>query len=100
MNSEAHVSGNLRKMQTRLEDLAYYTLVLDGISIDMNAKIGKTIKLSFDGTINCIACGQLTPLARVRASVPIRDNPCRAISLDYAEYYADGLHRHATGSTS
>ena len=60
MNSEAHLSGNLRKMQTRLEGGAHYTLVLDGISIDMNAKIGKTIKLSFDGTINCIACGKLT----------------------------------------
>ncbi len=60
MNSEAHLSGNLRKMQTRLEDGAHYTLVLDGISIDMNAKIGETIKLSFDGTINCIACGQPT----------------------------------------
>jgi len=60
MNSEAHLSGNMRKMQTRLEGGAHYTLVLDGISIDMNAKIGKNIKLSFDGTINCIACGQPT----------------------------------------
>ena len=60
MNSKAQPSGNLRKMQTRLEDVAKYTLMLDGTSIDMNAKIGKTIKLSFDGTINCIACGRLT----------------------------------------
>ena len=60
MNPEAHLSGNLRKMQTRLEGGARYTLVLDGVSIDMNAKIGETIKLSFDGTINCIACGRPT----------------------------------------
>ena len=59
INSDAHLSGNLRKMQTRLEDVAHYTLVLDDISIEMNAKIGETIKLRFDGTINCIACGQL-----------------------------------------
>jgi len=60
MNSETHLSGNLRKMQTRLDDVAYYTLELDGTSVDMNAKIGKTIKLSFDGIINCIACDRLT----------------------------------------
>lgn len=60
MNTKAPVSGNVRKMQTRLEDVAHYTLELDGTPIDMNANIGKTIKLSFDGTINCIACGQVT----------------------------------------
>lgn len=60
MNSESQLFGNLRKMQTRLEDVAHYTLVLDGTRIDMNAKIGKSIKLSFDGTINCIACGRET----------------------------------------
>jgi hypothetical protein len=60
MKSDAHISGNLRKMQTRLEDGARYTLVLDDIPIDMNAKIGNTIKFSFDGTINCISCGKLT----------------------------------------
>ena len=47
MNSAAHPSGNLRKMQTRLEDGVHYTLVLDDIRIDMNANIGNTIKLSF-----------------------------------------------------
>ncbi len=60
MNSQADPSGNLRKMQTRLEDVAHYTLKLDDTPIDMNALIGKSIRLSFDGTINCIACGQLT----------------------------------------
>jgi Protein of unknown function (DUF2797) len=60
MNSEVHAAGNLRKMRTRLEGGAQYTLVLDGKPIDMNAKIGKTITLRFDGTINCVACGQLT----------------------------------------
>lgn len=60
MNSQSPLVGNLRKMQARLEDVAHYTLVLDGKPIDMNAKIGKTIKLSFDGTINCIACGRET----------------------------------------
>ena len=60
MNSEANLSGNLRKMQTQLGDVAQYTLMLDGTPIDMNAKIGKNIKLSFDGTINCINCERIT----------------------------------------
>jgi len=60
MNTEAILAGNLRKMQTRLEDVARYTLLLGGVPVDMNAKIGKTIRLSFDGQINCIACGRQT----------------------------------------
>src|SRR5210317_1137009 len=60
MNPEAHLSGNLRKMQTRLEGGARYTLMLDGTPIDMNGKIGETIKLSFAGTINCINCERVT----------------------------------------
>ena len=60
MNRHARHSGNLRKMQTRLEDIVHYTLMLDDTPFDMNAKIGKTIKLSFDGQINCIACDRLT----------------------------------------
>ena len=47
-------------METALEDVAHYTLVLGDDSIDMNAKIGQDIKLSFDGTINCIACDRVT----------------------------------------
>ena len=60
MNTNAQPSGNLRKMQTRLDDVAHYTLALGDTDIDMNAKIGETIKLSFDGTINCIACDRVT----------------------------------------
>ena len=60
MNSDARLSGNLRKMHTRLEEVVHYTLMLDDTPFDMNAKIGKTIKLSFDGQINCIACDRLT----------------------------------------
>ena len=60
MNTDATRSGNLRKMQTRLGDVAQYTLMLDGVPVDMNAKIGETIALRFDGIINCIACGRET----------------------------------------
>ena len=47
-------------MQTRLDDVARYTLVLDDVPIDMNEKIGEDIRLTFDGIINCIDCGRLT----------------------------------------
>ena len=60
MNRDVRHSGNLRKMRTQLEDVVRYTLMLDDTQIDMNAKIGQTIKLSFDGQINCIACDRLT----------------------------------------
>ena len=60
MSSDTPQVGNLRKMQTQLDDVAHYTLVLDDVPIDMNAKIGQTIRLTFDGTINCIACGRVT----------------------------------------
>ena len=59
MSSAAH-TGNLRKMRTRLEDVARYTLMLDDVPIDMNARIGNTIRFSFDGIINCIACSRET----------------------------------------
>ncbi len=60
MNAKTAVTGNLRKMQTELKDVAQYTLMLNDTPIDMNAKIGETIKLSFDGTINCISCERVT----------------------------------------
>ena len=60
MNRDVRHSGSLRKMRTQLEDVVRYTLMLDDTPIDMNAKIGQTIKLSFDGQINCIACDRLT----------------------------------------
>ena len=60
MNRHARHSGNLRKMHTQLEEVVHYTLMLDDTPIDMNARIGQTIKLSFDGQINCIACDRLT----------------------------------------
>lgn len=60
MGQDTPLCGNLRKMQARLEDVVHYTLVLDDSPIDMNAKIGETIRLTFEGIINCIACGRET----------------------------------------
>jgi len=60
MSQNSPLFGNVRKMQTSIEEVAQYTLVLDDVPINMNAKIGDTIRLTFDGVINCIACGRET----------------------------------------
>ena len=55
--------GNLRKMSTSLSNgMAQYTLPLFDVlnaadRVDMNEFIGKEVKLSFDGQINCVATG-------------------------------------------
>lgn len=62
-----NLNGELRKMQTSLNDVVHYELALyDTLSssfldkIDMNALIGKNITLQFDGVIHCKSCGKKT----------------------------------------
>lgn len=53
-------SGKIAKMKTMLTSPVSYSLpVGDGI-VDMNALIGKTITLVFNGAINCLYCGKKT----------------------------------------
>ena len=52
--------GNIYKMKTGLATPVKYTLPIGDSEIDMNALIGKKIKMSFSGQINCIACGKRT----------------------------------------
>lgn len=60
------MQGKLRKMITDLSDTVQYRLPLvqadnsAALFIDMNKLIGKNIKLSFQGEITCIACGDKT----------------------------------------
>ncbi|MEM9688162.1 MAG: DUF2797 domain-containing protein [Pseudomonadota bacterium] len=54
------ISGNLRKMRSTLDGTVAYQLPMGDELVDMNALIGRTIKLSFDGQINCISCGRQT----------------------------------------
>lgn len=55
------VSGNLSKMQTRLQDgRVYYSLELGGQNIDLNALLGRSVRLSFAAQIHCVACGRKT----------------------------------------
>ncbi|VAW55029.1 FIG00953934: hypothetical protein [hydrothermal vent metagenome] len=50
------IIGNIKKMQTQLNDTVRYHLPIGDDLIDMNAFIGSEIKLSYSGTINCVAC--------------------------------------------
>jgi len=53
-------NGNLLKMRSENADTVQYRLVLGDEEIDMNALIGKELRISYDGTINCIKCGRKT----------------------------------------
>ena len=53
-------SGNLLKMRVEKKNPVDYFLVLGDSEIHLNPFIGNNISLSFNGQINCIACGRLT----------------------------------------
>lgn len=52
--------GNILKMRTELAGPVKYTLPIGENTIEMNDLIGKEIKMSFAGQINCISCGKRT----------------------------------------
>lgn len=52
--------GNILKMRTELASPVKYTLPIGENQIEMNDLIGKEIKMSFAGQINCISCGKRT----------------------------------------
>lgn len=54
------VSGALSKMRTTHNKTVTYTLDIDDTHIVMNDLIGKHIKLSYQGQINCHHCGRKT----------------------------------------
>ena len=52
------ISGNILKMKSRLAKPVEYALPVGDELLEFNSLLGKKIKLSFDGIINCIATGQ------------------------------------------
>ena len=52
------ISGNILKMRSTLSRPVQYTLPIGDESVSMNELIGKKIKLSYDGIINCISTGE------------------------------------------
>lgn len=52
--------GNILKMRAELAEPVRYFFRIGENEIDMNALLGKHIRMQFDGQINCIACGKRT----------------------------------------
>jgi hypothetical protein len=52
--------GNIHKMQTELASPVQYFLPIGENQVAMNELIGREIKMSFFGQINCISCGKRT----------------------------------------
>jgi hypothetical protein len=56
------ITGNLAKMSTHwvAGSPVQYQLPLGDQRLDLNARIGQTIRLEFTGAIHCVHCGELT----------------------------------------
>uniref|UniRef100_UPI003217FE5D DUF2797 domain-containing protein n=1 Tax=uncultured Draconibacterium sp. TaxID=1573823 RepID=UPI003217FE5D len=54
------LEGNILKMRTELAAPVKYSLPIGESQIDMNSLIGKDLKMTFTGQINCISCGKRT----------------------------------------
>jgi hypothetical protein len=54
------VSGNLLKMETKLNQTVQYHLILSDNKLLLNDYLGKKISLEYLGEINCIKCGRKT----------------------------------------
>ncbi|MDR9436914.1 MAG: DUF2797 domain-containing protein [Thiohalophilus sp.] len=54
------ISGNIRKMVTRLGDAVDYQLPVGDELIPVNSLIGQNLRLEFLGEIHCIECGRKT----------------------------------------
>ena len=52
--------GQLMKMRVQHDEVVQYRLPVGDEKIDMNARIGAPISLSFDGEIRCISCDKPT----------------------------------------
>ncbi|PCJ28639.1 MAG: hypothetical protein COA96_00185 [SAR86 cluster bacterium] len=52
--------GTLRKMRSRLDAPVSYQIRLGDSELALNPLLEKTIKLQFNGTINCVNCGRKT----------------------------------------
>ncbi len=55
-----NVSGNIQKMQARLDKPVTYSLVFSNETVALNELISKKISLEFSGKINCVHCGRDT----------------------------------------
>lgn len=54
------MTGNIRKMRSRMEEEIFYSLPLGDQKVELNPLIGLEINMEFLGKINCIKCGRET----------------------------------------
>ena len=54
----ATAAGNVRKMKSVLDQTVNYALPLGDTRVELNDLIGHSIKLTYSGVINCVACGR------------------------------------------
>ena len=54
----ATAAGNVRKMKSVLDQTVHYSLPVGDTRVELNALIGQSIKLTYAGVINCVACGR------------------------------------------
>ncbi len=54
------ISGNIRKLRSELNDTVDYFLPIGDEEVHLNPYLGKTLKLQFNGEINCQNCGRKT----------------------------------------
>lgn len=59
-NYSMQISGNIRKMVTRLDETVDYQLPVGDELIPFNSLIGQSLTLEFLGEIHCIECGRKT----------------------------------------
>ena len=55
---EQVAQGSLRKMQARLEAPVNYKIPIGDSAVAISASVGKTIRLHYTGTINCVHCAK------------------------------------------
>ncbi len=53
-------AGMVRKMTTALEAPVQYRLPLGDADVGLNALLGQSLRLQYDGQINCVHCGRKT----------------------------------------
>lgn len=52
------LSGNLRKLRTKLSNPVHYELPVDDESVPLNPLLGQSLSLRFTGPIHCVHCGR------------------------------------------
>ncbi|MFP5384473.1 MAG: DUF2797 domain-containing protein [Bacteriovoracia bacterium] len=60
MTENQKVTGVLSKMETRLENIVKYELLLGEVRFDLTSLVGKELRVAYSGNIFCSNCGKKT----------------------------------------